>query len=259
MDNRERREMAKRYISQGERALEQGLCDAAQENFHEAVRISGRDSYPCYMLGELLARIGKEEEAINAFIQAWEKEPANIEPIHRIVALYLGMHNVSAAILYLEYAVQQDIALITDRILLAVLYFETGAPEKCASILRATCGSEAPQAIPALVEQAHRVQKNMGEEASIALLQIGRDIFPENTLIYAMLGDLYTQKQQLREALVCHEHLVRLGEPLPESYCRLAKSYLGLGFPLRAEQALQKALELDPACQEAMELRAAVL
>ena len=259
MDNRERREMAKRYISQGERALEQGLCDAAQEHFLEAVRISGRDSYPCYMLGELLARIGKEEEAINAFIQAWEKEPANIEPIHRIVSLYLGMHNASAAILYLEYAVQQGIALITDRILLAVLYFETGAPEKCASTLRATCGSEAPQAIPALVEQAHRVQKNMGEEASIALLQIGRDIFPENTLIYAMLGDLYTQKQQLREALVCHEHLVRLGEPLPESYCRLAKSYLGLGFPLRAEQALQKALELDPACQEAMELRAAVL
>jgi hypothetical protein len=74
-----------------------------------------------------------------------------------------------------------------------------------------------------------------------------------------MLGDLYTQKQQLRDALVCHEHLVRLGEPLPASYCRLAKSYLGLGFPLRAEQALQKALELDPACQEAIELRAAVL
>jgi tetratricopeptide (TPR) repeat protein len=144
-------------------------------------------------------------------------------------------------------------------VLLAVLYFETGAAEKCASTLRGTCGGEATQAIPALVEQAQRVLQKMGEEASIALLQIGRDIFPENTLIYAMLGDLYTQKQQLRDALGCYEHLVRLGEPLPESYCRLAKSYLGLGYPLRAEQALHKALELDPECQEAMELRAAVL
>jgi tetratricopeptide (TPR) repeat protein len=259
LDNRERRDMAKRYIGQGERALEQGRLDEAQENFQEAVRISGRDPYPCYALGELLARIGNVGEAINSFIQSWEREPANIAPIHRIVDLYLDMNNVSAAILYLEYAVQHGIALITDRVLLAVLYFETGAPEKCASILRVTCGGETAQAIPALVEQAQRVLEKMGEEASIALLQIGRDIFPENTLIYAMLGDLYTQKQQLRDALGCYEHLVRLGEPLPESYCRLAKSYLGLGYPLRAEQALHKALELDPECQEAMELRAAVL
>ena len=259
LDNRERREMAKRYISQGERALAQGLLDEARENFQEAVRLSGRDPYSYYVLGELLARIGNAEEAINLFIQAWEREPANIAPLHRIVDLYLDRHDVPAAILYLEYAVQHGIALIPDRVLLAVLYFETAAPEKCSATLRATCGGEAAQAIPALVEQAQRIHQKMGQDASIALLQIGRDIFPENTLIYAMLGDLYTQKQQLREALVCYEHLVRLGEPLPESYCRLAKSYLGLGFPLRAEQALQKALDLDPQCQEAMELRAAVL
>jgi tetratricopeptide (TPR) repeat protein len=168
LNNRERREIAKRYIHQGEDALEQGLLNEAQEHFHAAVHLSGRDPYPCYMLGELLARIGNAEEAINLFIQAWEREPANMEPIHRIVALYLDMNDTSAAIVYLEYAAQQGIALITDRVLLAVLYFETGALEKCSATLRATCGGGAAQAIPALVEQAQRVQQKMGEDASLA-------------------------------------------------------------------------------------------
>jgi tetratricopeptide (TPR) repeat protein len=258
LENRERRIMAKKYISQGERALQQNGLDEARTHFQEAVRVSGRDPYPCYVLGDLLARLGNAEEAINLFIQCWEREPANIEPVHRIVQLYLSQNDVPAAILYLEYAVQHGIALIADRVQLATLYYEQRNHEKFYTALRAACSADAGQAIPALVAQAQQFRQRKGDEAAIALLQIGKDLCPENTPIYAMLGDIYTEKHELREALACYEHLIRLGEPRPESYCRLAKTYLALGFPLRAEKALEKAVELDPACHEAMEIWATI-
>jgi tetratricopeptide (TPR) repeat protein len=258
IENRARRVMAKRYIGQGERAIQQGAFAEAQAQFQEAVRISGHDPYPCYALGDLLARIGHVEEAIDAFIQCWEREPTHIEPIHRIVQLYLSRDDVSAAILYLEYAVQHGIALIADRVQLAVLYYEQGLQEKFYPTLRTACSADAAQASAALAEQVQQLRQRKGDDAAMALLQIGRDLCPENTPIYALLGDMYTEKQALREALVCYEDLVRLGEPLPESYCRLAKTYLALGFPLRAETALGKALELDPECREVREIRAAI-
>jgi tetratricopeptide (TPR) repeat protein len=257
-ETRARRIMTKRYIAQGEHALRQNALGEAQEHFQEAMRISGQDPYPCYALGDLLVQIGQQEEAINAFIQSWERDPTNIEPIHRIVQLYLARNDVSAAILYLEYAVQHGIALIADRVQLATLYAEQGRQEKFYSTLRAACSTDTAQAIPALVAQAQQLRRRKGDNAAIALLHIGREICPENTSIYAMLGDIHTEKHEFREALVCYESLIRLGEPLPESYCRLARTYLALGFPLRAEKALGKALELDPECREAMEIRATI-
>jgi Flp pilus assembly protein TadD len=258
VENHARRMMAKRYIGQGEHALQQGSLEEAQARFQEAVRISAHDPYPCYTLGDLLAQIGHVEEAITAFIQCWEREPTNIEPVHRIVQLYLGRNDVPAAILYLEYAVQHGIALIADRIQLAVLYYEQGVEEKFYTTLRAACSADAAQASAALADQARQLRQRKGDDAAMALLQIGKEICPENTSIYAMLGDMYIAKNALREALVCYEQLTRLGEPLPESYCRLAKTYLALGFPLRAETALGKALELDPECREVREIRATI-
>lgn len=259
LENRQQRVMAKRYISQGERALEQNRVEEAQQYFQEAVRVSDRDAYPCYVLGDLLAQLGKEDEAITAFIQCWEREPGNIQPVHRIVQLNLRRNDVAGAIVYLEYAIQQGVALIPDQVHLAALYFEIGDEKKLHTILRAAYSAQAEQAIHEVVEQAKSLQRRKGDEAAIAFLQAGKEICPENTLIYAMLGDLFTNRQQLREALVCFEHLIRLGNPLPENYCRLAKSYLALGFPLRAEKALDKALKIDPECQEAIELRSAAV
>ena len=258
LESRAQRVMAKRFIGQGERALQQGSLGEAQTHFQDAVRISAHDPYPCYALGDLLARIGHVEEAIDSFIQCWERETTNIEPIHRIVQLYLSRNDVPAAMLYLEYAVQHGIALIADRVQLAVLYYEQDAQEKFYPALRAACSADAAQASAALAAQAQQVRQRKGDDAAMALLQIGTEICPENTPIYAMLGDMYTAKNELREALVCYEQLIRLGEPLPESYCRLAKTYLALGFPLRAETALGKALELDPECREVREIRAAI-
>jgi tetratricopeptide (TPR) repeat protein len=258
IENRQRRGMAKRYIDQGEHALQQGSLAEAQAHFQAAVRISGHDPYPCYALGDLMARIGQVEEAIASFLQCWEKAPTNIEPLHRIIQLYLTRHDVPAATRYLEYAVQHGIALIADRVQLAALYYEQDVQEKFYSTLRAACTTDAAQAIPALVEQAEQLRQRKGDDAAMALLRIGIEICPENTPIYAMLGDMYTEKHELREALACYEQLIRLGEPRPESYCRLAKTYLALGFPLRAETALGKALELDPECHEVREIRAAI-
>jgi tetratricopeptide (TPR) repeat protein len=82
---------------------------------------------------------------------------------------------------------------------------------------------------------------------------------PEYAPIYALLGDLFTEQQQLREALPCYETLMRLSDPLPENYCRLARTYLALGHPLRADKAVREALRLDPRCEEAARLWVAIL
>jgi hypothetical protein len=66
------------------------------------------------------------------------------------------------------------------------------------------------------------------------------------------------EQQQPRAALVCYEHLLRLSDPHPANYCRLARAFLTMGFPIRAELAVQKARELDRSCEEAARLWAAI-
>jgi tetratricopeptide (TPR) repeat protein len=143
-------------------------------------------------------------------------------------------------------------------VLLGTLYLETGAPEQATSAIQSASRIDTNRAIAFLLEQAHALLQRQGVSEAIALLQIGRDMQPENAQIYRRLGDLYMQQEQYRDALSCYETQLRLDDPEPLSYCRLAQAYLALGYPLRAELALEKALKIDPDFEEATQLRSLV-
>jgi tetratricopeptide (TPR) repeat protein len=259
LQTHERRILAMQHVEQGATAMQQGLSAVARASFEEAIRVGGRDPYPCYMLGNLFEQMGETEQAITSFMQAWEKDPTYFEGLQRVIALYLSQGEGQRAIPYLEQAVDQGHVPAEGLVILGTLYLEVGLMEKARITLKTACGKRATRAMSALMEQARAMLQRQGVDATIALLQLGRDVQPEYAPIYALLGDLFTEKQQLREALPCYETLMRLSDPLPANYCRLARTYLALGHPLHADKAVREALRLDPQCEEAARLRVAVL
>ena len=259
LHNHERRILAMQHVEQGATAMQQGLSAEARASFEEAIRVGGHDPYPCYMLGELFEQMGETEQAIASFMQAWEKDPTYFEGLHRVVTLYLSRGEGQRAIPYLEQAVDQGCVPVEGLVILGTLYLEAGVMERARITLKTACGKQAARAMAALVEQARAMRQRQGADAAIALLQLGRDVQPEYAPIYALLGDLFTEQQQLREALPCYETLMRLSDPLPANYCRLARTYLALGHPLRADKTVREALRLDPQCEEAARLRVAIL
>jgi tetratricopeptide (TPR) repeat protein len=255
---REKRAQAIAYITQGETARQQGLAVKAQMHFARALQVDTRDPFPCYLLGDLFADMGHAEQATAAYTLGWKRRPSCMIGIKRIVNLLLAHDKKSAAIPYLESARQQGIAPLEGLILLGILYLETGTPEHATSAIQSASRMDTNRAIAFLLEQAHALLQRQGITEAISLLQIGRDMQPENAQIYRLLGDLYMQQEQYRDALSCYETHLRLDNPDPLSYCRLAQAYLALGYPLRAELALDKALKIDPDFEEATQLRSLV-
>jgi tetratricopeptide (TPR) repeat protein len=255
LSQREKRAQAIAYITQGEIAIQQGLAVKAQMRFARALQVDTHDPYPCYLLGDLFADMGHAEQAVAAYTLGWKRRPSCMIGIKRTVNLLLAHGKKSAAIPYLESARQQGIAPLEGLILLGVLYLETGTLEQATSAIQCASRIDANRAITFLLEQTHALLQRQGMSEAITLLQIGRDMQPENAQIYRLLGDLYMQQEQYRNALSCYETRLRLDDPDPLSYCRLAQAYLALGYPLRAELALEKALKIDPDFEEATQLR----
>jgi tetratricopeptide (TPR) repeat protein len=154
LQRHERRILAMQHVEQGEAAIKQGLSVEAQASFAEAVRVGGRDAYPCYMLGDLFEQMGQTEQAITFFMQAWEKDPIYFEGLHRVVSLYLSQGEGQRAIPYLEQAVDQGSVPVEGLVILGTLYLEAGAMEKARITLKTACGKRAARAMAALVEQA---------------------------------------------------------------------------------------------------------
>jgi tetratricopeptide (TPR) repeat protein len=258
LENRRNRTLAAEHIAWGEAAIKRGLLAEAQTSFEAAVHISSSDPYPCYALGDLFATLGDTGQAIAYFTQAWEREPTYFEAVRRIVEILLSRGERARAIPYLERAAKEDTAPVESLVLLGVLYLGEGMRAQADVRIRSACCMDMPRAISAILEQARALVDSKAIDESIALLQIGIEMQPENPQLYEALGDLFMRQDRLREAVVCYENHARLGDPLPANYCRLARVYMAMGFRLRAEKALEAALKLDPGCAEATELRVAV-
>ena len=256
--SRDHRTLAAAYIAEGEAALKQGSVQEAQVKFEAALQLCGQDPYPAYVLGDLFATMGDSEQAIVYFTQAWEKDPTYFVAMQRIVELLAAQGEGVRAISYLETVVQQEAVPVEYLVRLGSLYMESGAKEKAKTVLQRACRIAAPEAIDAMQVQVRSLLERQEREAATTLLQMGIEAQPENTHLYEMLGELHMQQNRHREALVCYENVIRLSDPLPVHYCQLARLYMAMGFTLRAEKAVQQALQLDPECAEASALRIAV-
>jgi tetratricopeptide (TPR) repeat protein len=255
LNQREKRRQATTYITQGQAALQQGLMVKAQGRFARALQVDEHDPYPCYMLGEFFAKTGHIAQAISAYTYGWERMPACAIGLQRIVDLLLDHGKGCDAIPYLESARQRGIAPLEGLVLLGTLYLEHGSPEQASQALQSASRIDVNRAMTLMLAQASEMSQRQRIAAAITLLHIGRDIQPENGPLYRLLGELYLQQKQYREALSCYETHLRLDNPDPVSYCRLAQIYLALGYPLRAELALDKALHIDPELAEIARLR----
>jgi tetratricopeptide (TPR) repeat protein len=255
LDQREKRRQVITYLTQGQTALQQGLTVKAQGRFARALQVDEHDPYPCYMLGDLFAQMGHITQAISAYTYGWERMPTCVIGLQRIVGLLLDHDKGRDAIPYLESARQQGTAPLEGLVLLGTLYLEHASLEQASKVLQSASRIDVNRTLTLLLAQAREMRQQQRIGTAIALLHIGRDMQPENGALYRLLGELHMQQEQYRDALSCYETHLRLAPPDPSSYCRLAQIYLALGYPLRAELALDKALHLDPDLEEVAHLR----
>jgi tetratricopeptide (TPR) repeat protein len=232
--NRKNRKLIVEHITRGQNAIKDGLLKEAQTSFEAAVKLGGPDPYPCYVLGDLYATLGDNEQAIS-------------------------LKNSNRSIPYLEKASEKHIAPVESLIQLGTWYCQNDADEQARVKFRLATNMESSRTLSAIQEHIQSIVERGEIDAAIKLLQIGLDVLPDNPHLYGLLGDLLVQQNRHKEALFYYNSLIHADHPLPADHCRLAREYLALGFDLRAEMAIKAALNLDPECVEAEQLRSSVL
>jgi tetratricopeptide (TPR) repeat protein len=257
--NRKNRKLIVEHITRGQNAIKDGLLKEAQTSFEAAVKLGGPDPYPCYVLGDLYATLGDNEQAISFFNQAWEKDPSSFGPVQRIVDVCCSLEDADRAMPYLEKASEKHIAPVESLIQLGTWYCQNDADEQARVKFRLATNMESSRTLSAIQEHIQSIVERGEIDAAIKLLQIGLDVLPDNPHLYGLLGDLLVQQNRHKEALFYYNSLIHADHPLPADHCRLARVYLALGFDLRAEMAIKAALNLDPECVEAEQLRSSVL
>ena len=72
------------------------------------------------------------------------------------------------------------------------------------------------------------------------------ELYPDHASAMHNLALDYTRLERYRDAIPLYEDLLRRGAPITITYANLAKAYMAVGEPKRAEEVLQQFLEKNP-------------
>jgi len=168
------------HVDYGFRLDAEGLLEAAEVQFREALAIMPDYAYAHFHLGIALQRQGKEKEALTSFLEA-----ARIEPDHAKAHLNLGaslyrLGDADGALGHFEQAIRSDPELIEAYYNLGNLLFALNDPA-----------------------------------GAIGRLREAIDIMPDFAQGHARLGDIYAVQENPRKALHHYREAKRARPDLP--------------------------------------------
>ena len=112
---------------------------------------------------------------------------------------------------------------------------------------------QAPDDVALLVARGALFTERQEWQAALADLQRALRLAPEEWDAWDALGRLYWRRGRPREAADCFRRVTE-ARPSPRAYLLLGKSLVHDGNLSEARSALERAVELDPACTECYRL-----
>ena len=226
---------------------QQDKLSEAEAAFARAIQQNSSDMESTEMRGVVLFRMGKAADAIPLLERAHAAvSSANIDPNYVLAACYmiLGRYDDARHAFAAQYGFQPDSApayLITAR---QLFHHELVQPANAAAHKALEIDPRLPLAHRLLGEIA--LAKGELLEA-ISELQKERDLNPLDGELYNRLGDAYIRSGQYREAQQALDRAVLLEPNSTGPYILLGKVLLQQQDPVMAIMYLERAEHMDPA------------
>ena len=266
------------YAQKGNAAVVAGNTEAAIKHFE--VSVEAKPNADIYQnLGHLRCEVRKYPEAIEAYQEALELDPGRQELLPSLAQAYFESGSYGEAIQCagraLKHKPSEEMHLIVGRSfeiredwVSARLAYEDASlrlPES-RKVREELADVYLRTARPKLAEEvlAHLARQYPGETAlyrsladarlaagdykkAIDALEMRRRLSPEDPEVYQTLADLYLSESMFQEAAQMYRLLLALNaRPSAEDYFRLAHAYYQAREWVSAEEALNRALKLDP-------------
>jgi tetratricopeptide (TPR) repeat protein len=171
-------------------------------------------------LGELYRQQNRFDEAIQTYQQALQLQPNHLEIMGNLGITYKTNNNLEEAIVWYRKILEID-----------------------------------PNSLPAWGNLGNVYQEQRKFDDALFCYQKTLNLDPDNPMTYNNMGNLYLSHNKPSDAIKYYQQSILLSQKYPENvptsmiidtYCNLGNALTGLNQIAHADQAYQKALQLDP-------------
>jgi tetratricopeptide (TPR) repeat protein len=220
-----------------------GQLGAAERQLRQ-ILAQGNDANARALLGVVLSRQGKAEEAEGQLRQALAANPALGQARQQLARLYLAQNRESEAVVELRRAAQQE-ALERDLALkLASVEQAAGNPALAERQLRSA--AERFRSVQALVQLARLQSSQKDASGALESLQRARAIAPNSEDVLSVTAQVALGARAPVPAILALEPLTRMCPTVGQYPYLLGVALMQAGDMVAAVEPLQKAERLEP-------------
>jgi tetratricopeptide (TPR) repeat protein len=232
-------------------AIEQGQLEAAEIDLKEAQKLKPKDAEPDYLMGVVYQRWQKPDAALQCYLQASDKAPAELAYIMARAEMLVAMDRQKEALALLQEKVVyfEHSPVIRDAV--GQLLMQMGRTAEAVDMFRsasilATDDLSLREHL-ALAQYANKQYSDAGE----TLARLTADsAYAKRADLLSALGECQLQTGRVRDARDTFETASQLAPASASVWLGVAKSALQLGDTRRAEMSLKKAISLDGTSSE---------
>ncbi|MBX3351569.1 MAG: tetratricopeptide repeat protein [Phycisphaeraceae bacterium] len=237
---------AEEHVERAHEHYEAGRWAEAESELRYALSLHPDRADWHFNLGLTLDAAGKHEDALQAFRDAHDLDPAESSPMLAIGAVYLRMDKVHDAIRWFEQAArakpdrQEAYVHLIDAYTRLERHDDAETAFYQALHCRVDQADQRPEntedSLPSDGVHPHDLPPRRSADASVE----------HEALAYAHIAESLSERGQLDRAIWCLREALRLSPDLPRSHSRLADLYAETGKLERARQLYLRELRASP-------------
>ena len=232
---------------------EDGRLDKAIEEARRAMIAEPKSTWPLRELGYYYFKKNDLETAEKYLLSAATKNEVDVFAFHRLGDLYLRKNNIEKAEFYFEKAMNISPRHVGRGVEFGKILLKRGMTKRAAVVFdKALEYTDEPDNLKeSLIDDCINYRNY---EYAIKLINTLLIKQPERLDLKLKMADIYDKKGDDQSAIKYLLEIEQLDNKNVQIKIRIAKKYLKTDQPIRADQILQAALEIDPKNPEAREL-----
>ena len=213
-----------------------GAEEAAKKLFaHSGAKFTATD-YTTY--GDILGELGRPQEAIDAYMQAYNLNPEkNKQILSNISSMYTELEDYQKAAEYMQQYVDAGDASLNDYFTLSNRYKNLGISLPEGSPERAEAANNGIKYVDLAIESAANKGPLYRNKATLMMIRDGSEITEDLVATYQDMLAAYDEDP---------ENKTKYADAYKSAYNNLANYYLKAGDKDKAREYFEKFLEIDP-------------
>jgi len=233
------------YYAMGLAYKNKGMFEESLRELRTADEIDPENSIVKEQIGEVLLFLGKNEDAISAYLEALKVDPDSPRYANNIGVAYHRLGKLDKAISWYNEAISKDESYAVSWNNLGVVSYHTKNPDEAFKCF----------------QRAHKLNPDYPDPyLNIGLIYMKRESYDkaeklfkkviqkrkEYSLPYNYLGSIYLSTERFGEAIHNFRQAVYLDDNFAEAYYNLGFAFSRISEYDKALEATKKAMELNP-------------